>query len=238
MSRRVSPAEGYHLALLGPLIEEQPATEMPAGSILFTQGEEADRFFVLLDGRVKLYTASPSGAENIVQVFGPGDFFGLPAMLGLGTYPVSGETITPARLIIMSRAVVLEWLRETPDQVPYLLALLGRRYERMLDSLAAFKVLSPRERLCRYLLDVAARTAPLPDSGPCSFTLPLPAHMIGARIGLAPENVSRAFSWLSREGVEVVRGTVRVQDIGVLRRMAGTPGHTRAAPSQDSEVAP
>ncbi len=221
MSRRVSPAEGFHLDLLGPLISEQPVTDVPAGTLLFTQGEEADRFFVLLEGRVKLYTASPSGAENIMQVFGPGDFFGLPAMLSLKSYPVTGEAVAASRLIVMHRAVVLEWLRATPDQVPHLLALLGRRYERMLDSLAAFKVLSPRARLCRYLLEAAAESGPVPDAGPLSFALPLPAHMIGGRIGLAPENVSRAFRWLGSHGVSVSRGMVKAADVAVFRQMAG-----------------
>ncbi|KJS39876.1 MAG: hypothetical protein VR70_07345 [Rhodospirillaceae bacterium BRH_c57] len=221
MSRRVSPAEGFHLDLLGPLISEQPVTDISAGTLLFSQGEEADRFFVLLEGRVKLYTASPSGAENIMQVFGPGDFFGLPAMLSLKSYPVNGEAVAASRLIVMHRTVVLEWLRATPDQVPHLLALLGRRYERMLDSLAAFKVLSPRARLCRYLLEAAAEAGPLPDAGPVSFALPLPAHMIGGRIGLAPENVSRAFRWLGSHGVSVSQGVVKAADVAVVRQMAG-----------------
>jgi len=199
-------------------------TEAPAGTLLFTQGEEADRVYILLEGRVKLYSASASGAENILQVFGPGDFFGLPAMRGPRRYPVNGETTAPSRLICMKRAAVLDWLAGAPEHVPLLLALLGRRYERMLDALAALKVLSPRARLCRYLLDVAGETGRVPARGPLSFALPLPAHVIGGRIGLAPENVSRAFAWLAGQGVRVERGRVRVDDVAVLRRIAGDAG--------------
>lgn len=219
--RRVSATEGFHLDLLGPLIAEQPVTQAPAGALLFTRGERADRVFILLEGRVKLYSASPTGGENILQLFGPGDFFGLPAMLGLGRYPVNGETTTRARFIVMSRSAVLDWLRATPDQVPNLMALLGRRYERMLDNLAGLKVLSPRERLCRYLLDVAEDAGRLPARGPYGFDLPVAAHMIGGRIGLAPENVSRAFGWLRGQGVSVARGRVEAEDIAILRKCAG-----------------
>lgn len=221
MRRRVSDDDGYHLDLLGPLIAEQPATQAPAGTLLFTQGEDADRVYILLEGRVKLYSASPTGAENILQVFGPGDFFGLPAMLGLGRYPVNGETTTRARFIAMPRATVLDWLRDSPDQVPNLMALLSRRYERMLDTLAGLKVLSPRARLCRYLLDAAEEVGRVPASGAYAFDLPLPAHMIGGRIGLAPENVSRAFAWLGGQGVHITRGRVEVEDVAVLRKCAG-----------------
>lgn len=234
MSRRVTHDEGFHLDLLGPLVAEQPVTVAPTGSLLFTQGEEADRFFVLLEGRVKLYSASPSGSESILQVFGPGDFFGLPAMLGLKRYPVNGETVMPSRLIIMPRLAVLEWLRSTPDQVPSFLALLGRRYEGMVDALAALKVLSPRQRLCGYLLDAAGQAGALPACGPVSFALPLPAHMIGGHIGLAPENVSRAFAWLSGHGVLVDRGRVSVADIVELRKNAG---QARDLPSDKAAVA-
>jgi CRP-like cAMP-binding protein len=218
VSRRLRPEDGYHLDLLGPLIANQPVTDMPGGALLFSQGDVADRVFILVTGRVKLFSASPGGLETILQVFGPGDFFGLPAMLGPGRYPVSGETAAPSRLIVLSRATVVAWLAATPDQVPSVLALLGRRYERMLDSLAALKVLSPRARLCRCLLDLAEAAGPVPASGPHAFVLPYSAQVIGGRIGLAPENVSRAFSWLGRHGVVVRRGRVEAADIAVLRR--------------------
>jgi len=221
MKNHTAQSEGFHLELLGPLLAEHPVTELGAGTLLFTQGEPADRFFLLVEGRVKLFSADVSGTENILHVFEPGDFFGLPAMLGPKRYPVNGETMTRARLLILQRAEVLDWLSANPEQVPNLLALLGQRYEGMLDALASLKTLSPRQRLCRYLIDVGGTAAPLPRSGPCRFRLPLAAHLIGGKIGLAPENVSRAFAWLRGHGVVVNRGDVQVADMAVLRNLAG-----------------
>ena len=221
MARKCGPMDGFHLDLFVPLIANQPITSLPAGALLFTRGEEADRFFILVEGRVKLYSASPAGNENILHMFGPGEFFGLPAMLGLRRYPVNGETTLPTRLIIMQRETVLQWLRDTPDQVPHFLALLSRRLVRMLDSLAAMKVLSPRARLCRFLLGLAEDHGGAPLKGPFRFRLPLPAHAIGGRVGLAPENVSRAFSKLKEDGVEVSRGRVVIHDMAQLRALAG-----------------
>lgn len=218
-ARRSKDLAGFHLELLGPLIADHPVIDMPARTSLFTRGEAADRFFLLLRGRIKLFTSDAGGAESIVQVFGPGDFFGLPAIVGLARYPVSAETVTAVRMVVMYRSAVLSWLGSDTAQVPTLLALLGRRYQAMADDLARLKVLSPRQRLCRYLLTHAE--ADLPGRrGPVEFPLPVPLYAVGGCIGLAPENVSRAVARLRGEGITVHRGRVRVEDLDRLRALA------------------
>src|SRR5690554_4948023 len=41
----------------------------PRGTRLFAEGEPADRFYVVLDGWVKLYRDSPDGSECLVGLF-------------------------------------------------------------------------------------------------------------------------------------------------------------------------
>ena len=43
------------------------------GERLFDEGEEAGAFLAIVDGRVKVYKATPSGKEVILEIFGPGD---------------------------------------------------------------------------------------------------------------------------------------------------------------------
>ena len=58
---------------------------------LFAQGEPADRFFVVLDGWVRLFREAPAGQESTIAVFGPGESLAEAAMLDSARYPVSGS---------------------------------------------------------------------------------------------------------------------------------------------------
>ena len=42
------------------------------GRTVFLQGQEADRFFVVLDGWIKLYRQTREGNEAVIEVFGKG----------------------------------------------------------------------------------------------------------------------------------------------------------------------
>ena len=47
----------------------------PRGELLFSEGEEAAGFFIVLDGKVKVYKLSPEGKERILHVIQPGGTF-------------------------------------------------------------------------------------------------------------------------------------------------------------------
>lgn len=73
-----------HIARLGRLLH------FPAGMMLAKAGETADTLFLIMDGKVELYTDSPVG-EVTVRVVGPCEAFPLAALVG------SGQLITSAR---------------------------------------------------------------------------------------------------------------------------------------------
>ena len=45
------------------------------GALLIRQGQEADRFFMVLKGRVKLFRISADGQEKVVEIIHPGQTF-------------------------------------------------------------------------------------------------------------------------------------------------------------------
>lgn len=231
---------GVHLDLLGPIISQYPLTHVAAHTQLFSPGEAADRFFLLIEGKVKLSSYDASGAESILHVFEPGDFFGLPALVGLKRYPAGGETVQDSSLAILPREAVYTWLRQSPEQAESLLAILGLRYLRMVDDLAGLKSHTPHQRLCQFLLSLAEATGPLPGHGSATFDMTLPQYMIAGRIGLAPENVSRALKRLREHGIDVRRGKVAVRDITLLRCLAEGDRLPRTAPPSQShqEISP
>jgi CRP-like cAMP-binding protein len=60
--RRVAARAGY--------------VDVGAGEALFSQGEDATRFFVVLAGQVKLQRLSTVGKEKVIEIVGPGGTVG------------------------------------------------------------------------------------------------------------------------------------------------------------------
>jgi len=67
-----------------------------AGAFFFSEGERADRFFVLTSGRVKLTQVTPEGHQIVLRHATAGDAFGGVGAFGDPIYPVSAEAIEPS----------------------------------------------------------------------------------------------------------------------------------------------
>ena len=49
--------------------------DYPRGDLLFSEGEQAEGFFIVLAGKVKVYKLSAEGKERILHIVHPGGTF-------------------------------------------------------------------------------------------------------------------------------------------------------------------
>lgn len=61
----------------------------PAGTYVFNEGAEAERFFLLLDGHIRVVRAGEDGEQVVAIHIPPGQLFGIARALGRTTYPAS-----------------------------------------------------------------------------------------------------------------------------------------------------
>src|SRR3954447_23722806 len=50
--------------------------EVDRGHVVFSEGDDGDRLFVVMDGKVKISRTASDGRENLLTVLGPGEMFG------------------------------------------------------------------------------------------------------------------------------------------------------------------
>jgi len=96
-----------------------------SGRILFREGTQARCIFVLCEGKVKLSVGSQSGKRLTLRVAGPGEVLGLSASLCSGHYELTAEIVDNARIAIINRKDLLQFLndhRETCLQLAQLLS--------------------------------------------------------------------------------------------------------------------
>jgi MFS family permease len=67
---------GATRAALESLAKSAVEEKVAAGTVIIREGDEADDFFVLIDGQVEIIAAGEAGTERVIRVLNPPDYFG------------------------------------------------------------------------------------------------------------------------------------------------------------------
>ena len=187
----------------------------PAGRRIFGPSEKADRFFLVLDGRVKVYKLSTNGKEQILHSYGPGKTFGEAAVWVGGTYPAFSEALTDAKLLVVSRVNMLTALRRDPELAVGMIAGLSQKlheFERLIAELSLKDVLA---RLAGLLLREAE------SAKAENFRLTETKRQLASHIGTVAETLSRALKKLEDARHISVRGAeITLLDKTALENLA------------------
>jgi CRP-like cAMP-binding protein len=189
-----------------------------ADETLFLQGDAADAFYLLAEGRLKVFKLLRDGRTATVRHVDPGQTFAEAALFH-ETYPSSTETMTECLLYRFDKEQTLALLLAEPQlavsllaAMAHLLGLLNRRVEELLLPVPA--------RVARYLLaradeqlEPAASGGEAPPDVPRIIQLPVSKRELAARLGTVPETLSRTFDRLKRAQVIRMSGDHRLIEI-------------------------
>lgn len=174
---------------------------LAASRQVFRGGQEADRFFVVLEGHVKIYKVNARGDEQILHLYGPGESFGEAAMWAGGKFPAIAETLEDSRLLVVLRSTLRSELARSVDLSMGMLAGLSfklREFATLIEQLSLKDVPS---RVASVLLAEARRAQAH------TFRLRQTKRELASQIGTVPETLSRALNRLKSDGVIQVEGS-------------------------------
>jgi CRP-like cAMP-binding protein len=102
------------LAPIAPLFDEIHAK---AGEVLFCEGCEADKFYILLEGNVTLSMKLTSRPENLVLgvISKYGQCFGWSVAISANHYTASAEAKEDSRILAINGGDLKEFLNGDPD---------------------------------------------------------------------------------------------------------------------------
>lgn len=189
----------------------------PDHTTLFMQGDLADRFFVVMEGWIKLFRLSENGQEVVISVVSPGESFAEAAIFDSETFPVDAVAITDVRILVISAESLKQQLSENMDLTFNILASMSRNMRRNVNKLHQMCSMSSTERLADFLLELSRA-----QNGSPRITLPLDKSLIAARLGMQPETFSRALAKLKTVGVHSIGHDVEIKDLDALNAMVRT----------------
>jgi len=191
-----------------------------SGDILFSAGDRAKGFYVLLEGKIKLYKISADGKEYILRMVGSGQTFAEAAAFSGLTYPVFAESLRKSALLYFDVDDFRDLIQESPQLALNMIATMARLLQSLNQKIEDLSLREVAARLCRHLLAQARRQHGEARDG-MSFQLETTKSAMAARLGTISETLSRTFKKLQQSGmVAVDRDQVTLLDCSQLEQVA------------------
>ena len=190
------------------------------GERLFTEGDDGDRLFVVLDGKIKLTRAAPDGRENLLSVIGPGEMFGELSLFDPRPRTASASAITEAHLAALAHDKLLVWLTGRPEVALHLLRALAQRLRRANDVMADLVFTDVPGRVAKQLLELAGRFGEEGADG-LHVNHDLTQEELAQLVGASRETVNKALAdFVTRGWIQLSARSVVLLDTERLRRRA------------------
>lgn len=199
---------------LAPLLVSASVLELRVSEQLFSEGEPAQAFFVVIEGSMRLYKLSPEGNEKVIELIQAGETFAEAVVFLGGRYPVHAAALGPARLIRIDNTEFVRALKSNNNLAMKMLASISMRLHQLVNDVRALSLESAGQRVAGYLLELAAEAAPGSD-----VLLPAQKHVIASRLGIKPETFSRVLAGLREQNLIAIDGQhIRLPDAKALQR--------------------
>lgn len=130
----------------------------PRGRTLFREGTRARGIFVLCEGKVRLSVGSQYGKRLTLRIAGPGEVLGLSASLCNGPYELTAEIVDDARVAMINRKDLLQFLNGHRETCLQLVQSLSHDVHLAYDRVRAIGLGRGRRRRQSLPLEVRFRT--------------------------------------------------------------------------------
>lgn len=211
---------GLQTGQLARIIALAHPTKVAGGELFFREEDPADRFFVLIDGRIKLTQLTPEGHQVVLRLIGPGEAFGGVGAFGGPVYPVSAEAVGEAHALAWTSAAMRHLLEtESPIALNALHFVAGRLHDlqRRHRQMMTERV---ERRVARAVLRLAEDAGRKVEAG-VEITFPVSRQDIAEMTGTTLYTVSRLLSaWEERGLVRGGRQHIVLTDARALAAIA------------------
>lgn len=129
---------------------------LPAGRFVYMTGENADRVYLILSGRVRVLQLLPSGREFTIDVVKEGYIFGESSFGKSKIRPDCVQAVNEVRLISCKTNELIPYLEKEPKLALYLLRQCSDTMDRLASRLYEQGVLNRYGKVAAYILDVTA----------------------------------------------------------------------------------
>ena len=109
--------------------------QYPKGHLLFHVGEPGDSLYIIRSGQVEIFVKDNTGNRLVLEVAGPGHYFGELSLLDKGPRTASAMVTEDVEMLRLDRDDLEAFLRKTPAAAVDMLTVMGRRMRQDIELL-------------------------------------------------------------------------------------------------------
>lgn len=181
---------------LSPIEKFSSIKTINKNDILFNEEEKASKFFIIINGKFKVFKTSPEGKEQTIHILGPGDLIAEAAIFDKETYPANCQSLAKGKLVEISKADFLSFLNNAPSLSLTLLGQYSKKLRQLVSLVEDLSLNDVQRRFSKYLLNHATS---IDNKYECD--LPTNKKELASLLGTTPESLSRAINLLKKEKI-------------------------------------
>lgn len=207
---------------LSELVSRSQFANVAAGEYIAFEGDQDEASFIVISGRFAMTKTAVSGKELIVELLGPGDFFGL--LFAIEDLPaqLSARAQNDSEILWIQTSLLQSVLKENPALykgfAEYLSHCLHLSHN-LSHGLAHDNV---RVRIASLLLSLVAKFARIKKEVSSPIVIDITRKQIADLTGTTPETATRVTRMMHNDGVINCGnpGVLRIIDVDALKKIA------------------
>ena len=196
-----------------------------AGANIMHKGQPASGAYLVLGGRLRVYTVTPSGAEATLYMVNPGEtcVLALNCLFNDLLYPAWVQADRASRIAVIPGPLYRQLFAHEPAIQDLTVHALTTLVFRLMNELDAIHSCSHKQRLAHFILLHASSEGVLETT----------QQQLAGHLGTSREVVARLVQQLVGEGyIRSQRGRITIKDLFGLRRLQSPEMAARALPTR------
>ena len=212
---------GLDAGALDDILSRAQTVRLSKGDLAFRQDQRADRFFLLLHGRLRVTRLNAEGGQVVVRFIAPNDLFGVGMAIGAATYPGTATAVVDSLALVWPNSAWTDLVAAYPSVAVEALQSLGARLQDTQERVLDLSTLNVEQRIAGAVLSLAAQAGRATEDGTL-IDFPLSRQDLAELTGTTLHTVSRTLSAWEAKGLVVSgRRRITVRDGPGLEVIAG-----------------
>lgn len=167
--------------------------------IIYLQNDSADFLYLILEGRVRVYTISSAGRETTLEILEKGRIFGESSFLTGRVRPTTVAAVNNVTLVLCQVQNLIPLLSASPELMTLLFQHLSETCNHLCHQIYRLTNFNRYQQIADFLLEETC--AVNGDKDITENSLPYTHEEIGCILGLNRVTVSRVLSQFARQGL-------------------------------------
>ncbi len=194
---------------LAQLLKHADIRSYDKGKLLFMQGETLSRYYLILEGWVKLYKSTDAGDEAVLQMLSAGDslmeaavFLNIPSI-------INAQVVQGAKLLSLPAPIIRQNMSDNKNLALNMIGGLSMRSQGLIRQIEHSRLKTATERVGWFLLKLGMEQS---GGEGTAITLPYDKSTIASYLDMTPETFSRTLKRFKNRGFSIQNDKITKPD--------------------------